>query len=84
MLTLKGLEGVMARLHITGTDGEGKGEAVDDEVVSYNVGGTIIAVLRSTLVRQAPNSVFASRFSGRWSEQDNDDMEDGYINLVRY
>jgi TLD len=84
MQTLKELEGVMARLHITGTDGEGKGEAVDDEVVSYNVGGTIVAVLRSTLVRQAPNSVFASRFSGRWSEQDNDDMEDGYINLVRY
>jgi TLD len=75
---------VMARLHIPGANGETRDEAADDEVVSYNVGGTIIAVLRSTLVRQAPNSAFASRFSGRWSEQANEDMEDGHICLVRY
>ena len=84
MKTLSALEAVMARLHIIGSNEEGKCEAVDDEVVSYNVGGTIIAVLRSTLVRQAPNSAFASRFSGRWSEQANEDIEDGYICLVRY
>jgi TLD len=75
---------VMARLNIADSNGETKGEAVDDEVVSYNVGGTIIAVLRSTLVRQAPNSAFASRFSGRWSEQTNEDKKDGHICLVRY
>jgi TLD len=75
---------VMARLRIPGANGETRDEAADDEVVSYNVGGTIIAVLRSTLVRQAPNSAFASRFSGRWSEQANEDMEDGHICLVRY
>jgi TLD len=84
MTTLRILGEVMARLNITGSNGETKGEAVDDEVVSYNVGGTIIAVLRSTLLRQAPNSAFASRFSGRWSEQANEDMEDGHICLVRY
>jgi hypothetical protein len=82
--TMDMLGEVMARLHITGSSGETRDEAADDEVVSYNVGGTIIAVLRSTLVRQAPNSAFASRFSGRWSEQANEDMEDGHICLVRY
>jgi TLD len=84
--TLHMLGEVMARFNITGSNAETKGEAVDndDEVVSYNVGGTIIAVLRSTLLRQAPNSAFASRFSGRWSEQANEDMEDGHICLVRY
>jgi hypothetical protein len=83
--TMQMIEEVMARLHIdmTGNNHEKKGTVVDDEVVSYNVGGTIIAVLRSTLVRQAPNSAFASRFSGRWSEQDNYDIEDGHICLVR-
>ena len=83
LLTMQKVEEVMARLRITGSSRERAVDVVDDEVVSYNVGGTIIAVLRGTLVRQAPNSAFASRFSGRWSEQDNYDMEDGHICLVR-
>jgi TLD len=82
--TLKMLAEVMTRLHITDSNGEIRDATDDDEVVSYNVGGTIIAVLRSTLVRQAPNSAFASRFSGRWSEQAEEDMVDGHICLVRY
>ena len=45
---------VMNRLHITDSNGEIRDATDDDEVVSYNVGGTIIAVLQSTLVRQAP------------------------------
>ena len=52
-----------------------------EEVVSYNVGGTIIAVLKSTLVRHAPDSVFASRVSDRWPKS-ADEIEDGHVCLV--
>ena len=52
-----------------------------EEVVSYNVGGTIIAVLKSTLLRHAPDSAFASRASGRWPNS-ADEMENGHICLV--
>ena len=69
------------------TDVKAHTELVHDEVVSYNVGGTIIAVLKSTLLRQAPDSTFAARFSGRWdksgAESEPDDIEDGHICLVR-
>ena len=69
------------------TDVKTQAEIVHDEVVSYNVGGTIIAVLKSTLLRQAPDSTFAARFSGRWdksgAESEPDDIEDGHICLVR-
>jgi TLD/BTB/POZ domain len=52
-----------------------------EEVVSYNVGGTIIAVLKSTLVRHAPDSVFASRVSDRWPKS-ADEIENGHVCLV--
>ena len=52
-----------------------------EEVISFNVGGTIIAVLKSTLLRQAPDSTFASRVSDRWPRS-GDDVEDGHICLV--
>ena len=52
-----------------------------DEVVSFNVGGTIIAVLKSTLLRHAPDSTFASRVSDRWPRS-GDVVEDGHICLV--
>ena len=52
-----------------------------DEVISFNVGGTIIAVLKSTLLRQAPDSVFASRVSDRWRKSADETM-DGHICLV--
>ena len=64
---------------------KGEVEVEQDEVVSYNVGGTIIAVLKSTLLRQAPDSTFAARFSGRWEKENAQDNaeSDGAINLVR-
>ena len=52
-----------------------------EEVISFNVGGTIIAVLKSTLLRQAPDSVFASRVSDRWRKS-ADEIFDGHICLV--
>jgi TLD len=52
-----------------------------EEVVSYNVGGTIIAVLKSTLLRHAPDSAFASRASDRWPNS-AEVMENGHICLV--
>ena len=57
-------------------------EIVDcEEVISFNVGGTIIAVLKSTLLRQAPDSVFASRVSDRWRKS-ADETVDGHNCLV--
>ena len=58
-------------------------QAVEDceEVISFNVGGTIIAVLKSTLLRQVPDSVFASRVSDRWRKS-ADETVDGHICLV--
>ena len=52
-----------------------------EEVISFNVGGTIIAVLKSTLLLQAPYSTFASRVSDRWPRS-GDVVEDGHICLV--
>ena len=52
-------------------------------VISFNVGGNIIAVLRSTLLFQAPQSTFAANFSGRWSLQEEELDEFGNILLVR-
>ena len=56
--------------------------AVDD-VISFNVGGTIIAVLRSTLLFQAPNSTFAASYSDRWVQQPDEVDERGNIYMVR-
>ena len=58
-------------------------QSVEDcrEVISFDVGGTIIAVLRGTLLRQAPDSVFASRVSDRWRES-ADEIVDGHVCLV--
>ena len=55
--------------------------AVDD-VISFNVGGTIIAVLRSTLLLQAPNSTFAARYSDRWVQQSDELDKFGNIYMV--
>ena len=52
-----------------------------EEVMSFNVGGTIIAVLKSTLMRQAPDSVFASRVSDRWRKSAGETV-DGHVCLV--
>ena len=57
-------------------------QGAEDDVISFNVGGTIISVLRSTILRQAPDSVLASNFSGRWSQQAEELDEDGNILLV--
>ena len=55
----------------------------DDQVISFNVGGTIIAILRSTLLLHAPQSTFATNFSGRWSLQQEELDEHGNIYVVR-
>ena len=54
-----------------------------DDVISFNVGGTIIAVLRSTLLLQAPNSTFAASYSDRWVQQPDEVDERGNIYMVR-
>ena len=56
--------------------------AVND-VISFNVGGTIIAVLRSTLLLQAPNSTFAAKYSDRWVQQPDELDECGNIYMVK-
>ena len=58
-------------------------DAVADEVISFNLGGTIIAVLRSTLLRQAPDSTLTTRYLGRWTQQTDELDEDGNIYMVR-
>ena len=54
-----------------------------DRVVSFNVRGVVVSVLRSTLLTAAPDSWFSARVSGRWTEQAGDVDEDGNIEQVR-
>jgi hypothetical protein len=93
---LRKVEEVMERLQISilterkvcdkrqGGEGSGKSDRdiklTEDKVISFNVGGTVIAVLLSTLLRQAPKSTFAASYSGRWLPKVD---EDGNILLVR-
>ena len=60
-----------------------KAHTAVDDVISFNVGGTIIAVLRSTLLLQAPNSTFAASYSDRWVQQPDEVDERGNIYMVR-
>ena len=53
-----------------------------DRVVSFNVRGVVVSVLRSTLLTAAPDSWFSARVSGRWTEQAGDVDEDGNIEQV--
>ena len=61
----------------------GKIATAVDDVISFNVGGTIIAVLRSTLLLQAPNSTFAARYSDRWVQQPDEVDKFGNIYMVK-
>ena len=61
----------------------GKADTAVDDVISFNVGGTIIAVLRSTLLLQAPNSTFAASYSDRWVQQPDELDECGNIYMVK-
>ena len=95
--TQKMVEESMARLGIKvgskmkrdSTEGKVKSVMSDkvtmakDDVISFNVGGTIIAVLRSTLLRQAPNSTFAASYSDRWVQQSDELDEFGNIYMVK-
>ena len=54
-----------------------------DDVISFNVGGTIIAALRSTLLLQAPNSTFAAKYSDRWVQQPDELDKCGNIYMVK-
>jgi len=40
----------------------------DDDIIVINAGGKIISVLRSTLCKVAPDTMFSYMFSGRWEE----------------
>ena len=53
-----------------------------DDVISFNVGGTIIAILRSTLLLQAPRSIFAASYSDRWLQRAVELDECGNIYMV--
>ena len=95
--TLKKVEESMERLQIkVGPKIEGdstedkvksvitdKAHTAVDDVISFNVGGTIIAVLRNTLLLQAPNSTFAAKYSDRWVQQPDELDECGNIYMVR-
>ena len=92
--TLKRVEESMARLgmkvgsKITKNSTGGivtpnKADKAIDDVISFNVGGTIIAVLRSTLLLQAPNSTFAASYSDRWVQQPDEVDECGNIYMVK-
>jgi len=48
-----------------------------DDVVTFNAGGTIVCVRRSTILNGAPGSYLATRVSRRWDEHDNEIDEDG-------
>ena len=61
----------------------GKVDKAVDDVISFNVGGTIIAVLRNTLLLQAPNSTFAAKYSDRWVQQSDELDECGNIYMVK-
>ena len=50
-----------------------------DSVVTFNVGGTIVCMKRSTLLNYAPDSYFSGRVSGRWTEHSDDVDEEGNI-----
>ena len=54
-----------------------------DDVISFNVGGTIIAILRSTLLLQAPRSIFAASYSDRWLQRADELDECGNIYMVK-
>ena len=54
-----------------------------DDVISFNVGGIIIAVLRSTLLLQAPRSIFAASYSDRWLQRADELDECGNIYMVK-
>ena len=58
-------------------------DTVVDDVISFNVGGTIIAVLRNTLLLQAPNSTFAASYSDRWVQQPDELDDCGNIYMVK-
>ena len=60
-----------------------KANTATDDVISFNLGGTIIAVLRSTLLLQAPNSTFAAKYSDRWVQQPDELDECGNIYMVK-
>ena len=92
--TLKRVEESMARLgmkvgsKITKNSTGGivtpnKADKAIDDVISFNAGGTIIAVLRSTLLRQAPSSTFAASYSDRWVQQPDEVDEYGNIYMVK-
>ena len=95
--TLKRVEESMARLGMkvgskmtrNSTDGKvksvttGKADTAIDDVISFNVGGTIIAVLRSTLLLQAPKITVAASYSDRWVQQPDVVDECGNIYMVK-
>jgi len=73
------IEAAIERIHVIADDKKKKAAESEDQVISMNVGGTIVCVLRSTLIGSAPESFLASRVSGRWTEQESDLDEDGNI-----
>jgi hypothetical protein len=64
----------------TGTHPSGdEDEATASNVVSFNAGGTIVSVARSTILSAAPNSFLAAVVSGRWANPVDEYDEGGNI-----
>jgi hypothetical protein len=57
-------------------------EASVDPIVYFNVGGEMLSILRSTILRLIPNSQLAVRVSGRWEEQKEKGDIDEEGNLI--
>jgi hypothetical protein len=55
-----------------------------DPMLSFNVAGEKICILRSTVLKGAPHSLLAARVSGLWIEQAKDLDSDGNICLVSF
>ena len=72
--------GLIAESRFTSGTGAIVETAADsDSVVSFNVRGTVVSTLRSTLRLGAPESFLARRVSGLWTEQEGDLDEDGHM-----
>lgn len=55
----------------------GEGDSIQSDVLSINVGGTLVSVLRKTITA-VPGSMLATQFSGRW---DDNIVKDGNGNF---
>jgi len=56
----------------------GEGDRIPSDVLSLNVGGTLVSVLRKTITA-VPGSMLATRFSGRWDDNSEKDSNGNFF-----